>query len=341
METVIGDTFPGRTTHVYHPLTYPPAASIQSFRAHGQSSVPLNSPASSKPPDLVASPQQTTDPLPQCLPPSTGTIGVLASGYPNGAFCNVYMHANYSNPTIYPSIVSAAGLNYGTPFGSPMVFASAIPPMSPRGQLGQIPVPSRSSTGNFPLHAALDAMQSPSRGPLPMVGGTGTDSGETYVDVEDFAPVQQNASAWKPSWEVFPLKVYRGYDLKVVDVQRTWDDEELLRELGTAYDKLRGRLRKYFSFMDVWWVSAAPSVPSLTTFVLVHSHVRSRYVTMVAVRSISLCVPGNRNRKSNYLRYRSPLRPRSSTCSRRGWGPQRSARTATCGCDISLRTPNT
>ncbi|KAM5544822.1 hypothetical protein V8D89_001720 [Ganoderma adspersum] len=202
---------------------------------------------------------------------STATIG----GHRAGGSGNVYMHANYnySNPTIYPNMVSAAGLNYGTPFGSPMAYApAAIPPMSPRAPLfGQMPAPSRNSTGNYPLHTALDAMQSPSLGPATPAG---------YVDVEMLADVQRNASAWKPTWDVFPLKVYRGYDLKVIAVQRDWDDEDLLRELGAAYDKLRGRLRKYFSFKDVWWAEKQYVFPQRVgpAKISAHRNMRMRYL---------------------------------------------------------------
>ncbi|KAI1792138.1 hypothetical protein LXA43DRAFT_362118 [Ganoderma leucocontextum] len=257
--SIIDDASHGRTTHVYPP-TYSPNT-IVNPDIFERSIVPPNTPEPSNWNASTTSPQHTMGPQSQRPSPSTGTPGVPARGPRNGAFYNVYMHANYSNPTIYPNIVSAAGLNYGTPFGSPMAFAPAtVPPMSPRAPLGQMPVPSRNSTGNFPFHTALDAMQSPSLGPVPVVpvdGGAGTSLPGTaaYVDIETFAAVQRNISTWKPAWDVFPLKVYRGYDLKVIEIQRDWDDEDLLRELGVAYNKLRGRLWKYFSIMDVWYVT--------------------------------------------------------------------------------------
>ncbi|PIL28136.1 hypothetical protein GSI_09787 [Ganoderma sinense ZZ0214-1] len=227
--TLCDDPFPGGATHVYPPTYAPP----QSAMMEGSS-------------EAVGLPAHR-------LPPPTGMsgTGAPAGGNRNGAFSNAYMHANYSNPNLYPNMVSAAGLNYGTPFGSPMAHTvPTFPLMSPRAQAGQMPAPtptpSRSSTGNYTFHAALDAMQSPSLGPGPIAG---------TADVETFAEVQRNADAWKPSWDVFPLKVYCGYDLKVVAVQRDWDDADLLRALGAAYDTLRGRLRKYFSFMDVWYVT--------------------------------------------------------------------------------------
>ena len=150
-----------------------------------------------------------------------------------------FHYANYSSETIYPNIVSAAGLECGSPFSSSTGLPSP-PTMSQYPQLdpeiscpgtqalpGQFP--SRSSTGHFPLATALDGMRSPS---LAVVDGFGTE--DAQPDVERFAPVQQNTESWKPAWDVFPLKVYRGCNMKVVEIQRNWDDEELLRELGAA-----------------------------------------------------------------------------------------------------------
>ena len=247
--TLVDDYFPCDVPHVYPPTYGPPHTHIIPER----SSVPPNSPELS---NITAVQSQHAVGPPHQRPSASAAMAGEHSGRAGGSG-NVYMHANYnySNPTIYPNMASAAGLNYGTPFGSPMGYTpTAIPPMSPRAPLfGQMPAPSRNSTGNYPLHTALDAMQSPTLGPAtPAVDG---DANKGYVDVEMLADVQRNASAWKPSWDVFPLKVYRGYDLKVIAVQRDWDDEDLLRELGAAYDKLRGRLRKYFSFKDVWLVS--------------------------------------------------------------------------------------
>lgn len=213
-------------------------------------------------------------------------------------------HSNYSSDTIYPNIVSAAGLSYGSPFGPPTTFASppmmpqylfSSPPAMPQYLLPPSPMmpqyplfypgmsvpamqfpqsdnPSRRSTGGFPLATALDGMQSPA----PAVTN-GLGNADAQADVERFAPVQQNTDAWKPTWDVFPLKVYRGHELKVLEIQRGWDDEVLLRELGIAYDGLRQWYRKYFSIMNIWWVCSLFLVPC-ANFLLC-----ARYVTMVAV----------------------------------------------------------
>ncbi|TBU42785.1 hypothetical protein BD309DRAFT_865574 [Dichomitus squalens] len=119
-------------------------------------------------------------------------------------------------------------------------------------------------------------MQSPR---LPVADDFGTES-DTRADVERFAPVQQNTDAWKPTWEVFPLKVYRGYDLRVIEIQRDWDDEELLRELGIAYDRLRTWYRKYFSVMNVWWINQHFVFPQRVgpAKISPHRNMRMRYL---------------------------------------------------------------
>ena len=33
---------------------------------------------------------------------------------------------------------------------------------------------------------------------------------------------------WKPIWKVFPLKVFRGADYKILKINAEWDDETLL-----------------------------------------------------------------------------------------------------------------
>ncbi|KAI0373630.1 hypothetical protein BV20DRAFT_937525 [Pilatotrama ljubarskyi] len=50
---------------------------------------------------------------------------------------------------------------------------------------------------------------------------------------------------------VFPLKVFRAKDFKVIAVQPVWDDEAILIALKRAYDELRGWRRRYFGLMDV------------------------------------------------------------------------------------------
>lgn len=56
---------------------------------------------------------------------------------------------------------------------------------------------------------------------------------------------------WKPAWKVFPLKVFRGADYKILKINASWDDEALLTELGSVYDDLRTFWRKWFSLRSV------------------------------------------------------------------------------------------
>ncbi|KAF9811056.1 hypothetical protein IEO21_06685 [Rhodonia placenta] len=57
---------------------------------------------------------------------------------------------------------------------------------------------------------------------------------------------------WKPDWDgVFPLKVFRGAEYRVVRVPAHWDDESLLRELRKTYDGLRKVWRKWVSLRNV------------------------------------------------------------------------------------------
>lgn len=60
---------------------------------------------------------------------------------------------------------------------------------------------------------------------------------------------------WKPDWDgVFPLKVFRGAEYRVVRVPAHWDDESLLRELRKTYDGLRKVWRKWVSLRNVGYV---------------------------------------------------------------------------------------
>ncbi|KAI0703833.1 hypothetical protein BC835DRAFT_1262366 [Cytidiella melzeri] len=57
-------------------------------------------------------------------------------------------------------------------------------------------------------------------------------------------------SRWQPSWEVFPLKAFRGSNYTYLKIQHQWDDADLLRELRKTYDKLR-TWRKWLSLRNV------------------------------------------------------------------------------------------
>ncbi|KAI0667960.1 hypothetical protein C8Q78DRAFT_981257 [Trametes maxima] len=69
---------------------------------------------------------------------------------------------------------------------------------------------------------------------------------QSPTDVE----TDEEALLWEPPWEVFPLKVFRTKDFKVVEVKREWDDEDLLIALKKTYDGLRG-FRKFLGLKDV------------------------------------------------------------------------------------------
>ncbi|TFY62181.1 hypothetical protein EVJ58_g4031 [Rhodofomes roseus] len=59
------------------------------------------------------------------------------------------------------------------------------------------------------------------------------------------------SDGWCPAWEVFPLKVFRGAEYKVLRIQGEWDDAALLSELRKTYDDLRTIWRKWFSLRNV------------------------------------------------------------------------------------------
>ncbi|OSC96950.1 hypothetical protein PYCCODRAFT_1448251 [Trametes coccinea BRFM310] len=55
------------------------------------------------------------------------------------------------------------------------------------------------------------------------------------------------AAAWKPAWQVFGVKAFRGRNYRVIAIEESWDDEQLLIALHDAYKKLRGRFFRWFS----------------------------------------------------------------------------------------------
>ncbi|KAI0328303.1 hypothetical protein GY45DRAFT_1326587 [Cubamyces sp. BRFM 1775] len=63
--------------------------------------------------------------------------------------------------------------------------------------------------------------------------------------------VRRCSEDWNPCWEVFPLKAFRGSSYTYIKISAKWDDEDLLRELGRSYDKLRTIWRKWFSLRSV------------------------------------------------------------------------------------------
>jgi hypothetical protein len=70
--------------------------------------------------------------------------------------------------------------------------------------------------------------------------------------VKSFGKVPPACSPeWAPVWNEFPLKIFRGSVFKHLKVQKSWDDETLLRELKRTYDQLRTFWRKWFSLKNV------------------------------------------------------------------------------------------
>ncbi|KAI0656399.1 hypothetical protein C8Q70DRAFT_1077431 [Cubamyces menziesii] len=63
--------------------------------------------------------------------------------------------------------------------------------------------------------------------------------------------VRRCSEDWNPPWEVFPLKAFKGSSYTYIKIQAKWDDEDLLKELGRSYDKLRTVWRKWFSLRSV------------------------------------------------------------------------------------------
>ena len=206
-----------------------------------------------------ATPATPLPPIPDNSPPAEATSrahvrqttmrGRRAVPHTRGFSSN----SNYSSSTIYHDMPTAVGLALGTPFQA----AGSLAPdtyltgyaqegLSYQGlEFSPTPHPSRASTGDVGLAAILDGIQSP------QLRGTSRE-GHTLPDFERFAPVTRNATDWKPTWEVFPLKVFRGMDFKIIEIKPDWDDEVLLRELSRTYDELRTWLRKWFSMKGVW-----------------------------------------------------------------------------------------
>lgn len=63
--------------------------------------------------------------------------------------------------------------------------------------------------------------------------------------------VRRCSDEWRPAWEVFPLKAFRGSGYMYLRINAGWDDADLLRELSRAYDRLRTVWRKWFSLRSV------------------------------------------------------------------------------------------
>lgn len=75
-----------------------------------------------------------------------------------------------------------------------------------------------------------------------------------FVHAVGLPLLKNKEDEWKPAWKVFPLKVFRGADYKILKISADWDDEALLTELGSMYDDLRMFWRKWFSLRSVAYV---------------------------------------------------------------------------------------
>ncbi|KAH9902364.1 hypothetical protein C8Q73DRAFT_633654 [Cubamyces lactineus] len=60
---------------------------------------------------------------------------------------------------------------------------------------------------------------------------------------------------WKPTWTVVPLRAFRGREFRVIEVQSTWDDEQLLIAIKGAYKGLRLWYHRWFSLKGLSYVS--------------------------------------------------------------------------------------
>jgi len=111
-------------------------------------------------------------------------------------------------------------------------------------------VPIRSKLDLYDLHEKADSVPPPAACIPPTVPF------QPYVNLVHAVglPHQLKSEAgdgWCPAWRVFPLKVFRGSDYKIMKIQAEWDDEALLSELRRTYDDLRTVWRKWFSLRNV------------------------------------------------------------------------------------------
>ncbi|EJF64827.1 hypothetical protein DICSQDRAFT_52078 [Dichomitus squalens LYAD-421 SS1] len=96
----------------------------------------------------------------------------------------------------------------------------------------------------------------------PPYSGPGNDKAQTHANIRPVSaypsrvhatglPVRQFSGDWKPKWEVFPLKAFRGSSYKYLKITKDWDDAALLKELSRSYNELRTIWRKWFSLRSV------------------------------------------------------------------------------------------
>ncbi|KAI0328287.1 hypothetical protein GY45DRAFT_1255293 [Cubamyces sp. BRFM 1775] len=85
---------------------------------------------------------------------------------------------------------------------------------------------------------------------------------------------------WKPTWTVVPLRAFRGRKFRVIEVESTWDDEQLLIAIKNAYRGLRVWYLRRFSLKGLSsvndaWIFPQRVGPGRTT---PHRNQRLRYV---------------------------------------------------------------
>ncbi|KAI9067733.1 hypothetical protein FKP32DRAFT_1588345 [Trametes sanguinea] len=142
-------------------------------------------------------------------------------------------HPNWSHADIYHDIAVAAGLGMGTPFqsGTPVYPSTTADLPMPSVPLGT--QPARDSHGSVVVEMST---------PRSVMH-------DLEIDIERCARSARGAAAsvWKPTWQVFGIKAFRGRKYKVIAIEESWDDEQLLIALNHAYQGLRGWFLRWFS----------------------------------------------------------------------------------------------
>ena len=222
-----------------------------------------------------------------------------------------YGASNYSNPSIYESFPAAAGLTVPTPFHSPTMHMGGSPFNVPGAHNFFQPMQSPATrcldgAMAFPRHVPLPGTapfptSSPATALVPVIPPSAMHSPAQPKDakptstglmrtstLEAYSGSEDVTAQWPANLEEFPLKVFREHDARTVQIGSTWDDETLLRELGKAYDDLRGPARRWLSVKGVWWVSCAQISVDFEYRVLIANGVvrgrTRRYLTIVRVR---------------------------------------------------------
>ncbi|KAI0656416.1 hypothetical protein C8Q70DRAFT_1056650 [Cubamyces menziesii] len=173
-------------------------------------------------------------------PVAPGIPGI--PGMPQPVILPYVPNVNWSHPELYNDMATAVGLGMGTPFQSRV-------PGLPSGQPG-VPLPDASSSPSV-IGELLDGMPSPNV----YVSRVQDDIERANVAAN---PARHGAlvnGEWKPTWTVVPLRAFRGREFRVVDVQSTWDDEQLLIAIKEAYKGLRVWYYRWFSLKGLSYIT--------------------------------------------------------------------------------------